>query len=118
MKCGWVNQKALVRCRCGTQASQLASEAAVATVREFVPFVNLRPFGLCAAPTNPAVQSATARAQGVPTPAPCVPQVASAWAPAHDWASVRGVPALAPTSQTRCQWGGIIDVVDPEGRRG
>jgi hypothetical protein len=113
-----VKQGALVRCRCGTQPSQLAIETPVATVREVVPFVNLRPFGLCAAPSNPAVQAATAAAMGVPTPAPCVPSTSAPWAPAHEWARVRGVPALSPASQARCQWGGVIDILDPEGDHG
>ena len=47
--------------------------APLAVVSDFVPLTNIKTFGMCSSPFNPAVQAATTAADGVFTPAPCVP---------------------------------------------
>ena len=42
--------------------------------------MNIMPFGMCNSKTNPTVIAATAAAQGVPTPMPCIPVTPAPWA--------------------------------------
>lgn len=75
---------ATLRCNQGTSPSSLSvlptdradgDEKPMATVMDFQPSVNIAPFGMCTTQTNPQVASATAAAQGVLTPMPCMPVV-------------------------------------------
>lgn len=47
---------------------------------DYKPVVNIPPFGMCGAPTNPAFIAATAVDLGVPIPVPCVPVTSASWA--------------------------------------
>ena len=73
---------------------------------------NIATFGTCRHVSNPAVAAATAAAQGVLTPAPCVPMVAQRWEDTTGGASVGGVPLLASDSSVSCQYGGTITVAN------
>ncbi len=68
------------------------------------------PFGMCSAPSNPAVAAATAAALGVLTPMPCTPVVAVPWAPGSPTVLIGGKPALNNTSKTFCSYGGVISI--------
>jgi hypothetical protein len=92
--------------------SVLPPVAPLAVVTDMVPTTNLKSFGLCSSPANPAVQAATAAKLGVFSPAPCVPLRSGGWAPASStW--VAGVAAFSQTSACKCQWLGVITVVNP-----
>ena len=84
----------------------------LATVDDFVPLLNISTFGICNSLENPAVIAATAAAEGVFTPAPCVPEIAGPWLPPQPVA-VSGVPVIDQTATCRCIWGGVVAVVDP-----
>jgi Domain of unknown function (DUF4280) len=73
---------------------------------------NIPPFGMCSAPANPEVISATAAAFGVLTPVPCVP-VLMPWTPGAAGVAINGIPALDDASECMCAWGGVITVSDP-----
>jgi hypothetical protein len=73
---------------------------------------NIPPFGMCTAPTNPEVISATAAAFGVLTPMPCVP-VLMPWTPGAVGVTINGVPALDDESVCMCAWAGVVTVTDP-----
>jgi hypothetical protein len=53
----------------------------VARISDIVPTTNIQAFGMCSSLANPVVAAATAAAQGVLTPQPCIPAVATPWAP-------------------------------------
>jgi PAB1-binding protein PBP1 len=82
-------------------------------IQDFVPIMNIAPFGMCQSPSNPVVASATAAASGVLTPMPCVPATASPWVPGSVVVQVAGSPALNQTSTLQCLWGGAISVTHP-----
>jgi hypothetical protein len=84
----------------------------LATVTDFVPLTNIKTFGMCSSPTNPAVIAATSAASGVFTPAPCVPAIADPWDPPES-VTISGVPAFDQKATCQCAWAGTIAVVNP-----
>jgi hypothetical protein len=84
-----------------------------ANIMDHKPVVNIPPFGMCSAPTNPAVIAATSAALGVPTPAPCVPVVPAPWAPGSPTVPIGNMPALNDTSKCICTWAGVISITNP-----
>ena len=84
-----------------------------ANIMDFKPVVNIPPFGMCNAPTNPAVIAATSAALGVPTPAPCVPVIPAPWAPGSPTVPIGNMPALNDTSKCMCTWAGVISINNP-----
>ena len=84
----------------------------LATVSDFVPLTNIDTFGMCYSPANPAVEAATTAADGVFTPAPCVPAPADPWLPPQPVA-ISADPAFDETATCQCMWGGTITVLDP-----
>ena len=77
----------------------------VATITDFVPFLNIRPFPPCNSPSNPTNWKGP-----VFTPGPCVPITPAPWAPGSPTVLIGGVPALNDTSKLMCTWGGVISV--------
>ena len=80
----------------------------MANIGDFVPMTNISSFGMCSAPTNPAVIAATSAAMGVFTPAPCVPAITTPWMPGKPDTLVQGLPALTKSCMNTCMWLGQI----------
>ena len=72
-----------------------------ATIMDFVPMVNVMPFGMCQSMSNPTVASATAAAMGVLTPMPCIPVIVAPWAPGGK-ELVTNRPALLDNCKLMC----------------
>lgn len=70
-------------------------------------------FGMCISPANPQVAAATSAALGVLTPQPCIPVIASPWAPGSLKVTINEVPALDSASTCMCTWAGTITVSSP-----
>jgi hypothetical protein len=109
---------ATLQCSLGTTPSTFAasgvtvSAAAAAGVVTDIGPANVPPFGLCQSPANPQVAAATAAAEGVLTPQPCLP-VLTLWTPGSAEVSIGGVAALDDSSQCSCSWAGMISVSAP-----
>ncbi len=84
-----------------------------ATVNDFVPMLNISPFGMCKTQANPQVAAATAAAMGVLTPMPCLPVVTAPWSPGSAGVTVAGQKALTADSKCNCMWTGSIEITDP-----
>ena len=84
----------------------------LATVTDSAGFVNVGPCGMCSSLANPAVASATAAAQGVLTPQPCMPQPAP-WMPGVPLVQAGGTPAANATCTATCAFGGVLTVSVP-----
>jgi hypothetical protein len=93
-----------------------AGDMPVATVMDFKPMANIPTFGMCNSSQNPTVIAATSAAQGVHTPAPCVPSPMKQWSPGSAKTSVGNLPALTKDSTCNCMWGGSI-TIDSEGQQ-
>lgn len=112
---------ATLRCNNGTSPSSLSvlptantnnDEKPIATVMDFKPSVNVAPFGMCTTQANPQVASATAAAQGVLTPMPCVPVITAPWSPGSTVAMIKDQKALTVGSTCSCAWTGVVEVAD------
>ncbi|MDK3022013.1 DUF4280 domain-containing protein [Cupriavidus taiwanensis] len=116
-----VTAGAAMQCSFGLAPSTLAvlplgrvlAGTGAASVMDHLPLVNIPPFGLCQCVANPQVAAATAAAQGVLTPMPCVPVTPAPWLPGAPTVQIGGAPALQHTSRLACAWGGVIRVVAP-----
>jgi hypothetical protein len=91
----------------------LIQGALAATIMDHAPIVNIPSFGMCAAPTNPAVIAATAAALGVFTPAPCVPVTTNPWFPGSQTILIANQISLNSTSLCMCKWLGAISITFP-----
>lgn len=78
-----------------------------ATIMDFAPMVNIMPFGMCSAPTNPAVIAALG------SPVPCVPVTVAPWVPGSATVMINNLPALNATCTLMCTWAGVITVLNP-----
>lgn len=112
---------ATLQCSFGAAPSTLAvlpknrvlTQTPDANIMDNVPLVNILPFGMCSAPSNPAVIAATSAALGVFTPAPCVPVIPAPWAPpSSPTVLIANMPALDNTCKLTCAWGGTIQIVN------
>jgi len=83
------------------------------TIMDNLPMVNIPTFGMCLSLSNPQVAAATAAALGVLTPMPCVPVMASPWAPGAAKTLIAGKPALTSDAKANCAWGGVVSVTVP-----
>ena len=81
-----------------------------ANIMDFIPVTNIPAFGMCNAPTNPAVIATTSAALGVPTPAPCMPATASPWIAGNPTVLLANFPILTDDSQLICMWMGVITI--------
>jgi hypothetical protein len=84
-----------------------------ASMLDTAPVVNIPTFAMCSSLAKPQVIAATAAAQGVLTPMPCVPVIPAPWVPSSPIASWNGVRLATVQSKCLCTWGGEISVVAP-----
>lgn len=84
-----------------------------ANAMDNAPGANVKPFGMCNSPANPAVAAATAAALGVLTPQPCAPVIAGPWSPGSPTVKVRGQAAVDDACKLSCAYGGSISVSAP-----
>lgn len=112
---------AMCQCSFGTAPSTLQvtpqnktlTTMPIANIMDNKPMVNIMPFAMCTSMANPQVASATAAAMGVLTPMPCVPNTASPWVPGSPTVLIANQPALNNTSKLMCNFGGIIQIINP-----
>jgi hypothetical protein len=91
----------------------LTSMLPAGVITDFVPMVNIMPFGMCTTPSNPMVAAATAAALGVLTPVPCIPVTVTPWAPGVPNVLINAIPAIDNNCKLMCTWGGVISVNFP-----
>ena len=108
---------AMLMCSFGTAPSSLTlppttvmTSQPIATIMDHKPNVNILPFAMCNSPANPA----TLRPPPVFfTPAPCVPNTVTPWAPGAPTVMTTNFPTLNDSSILNCIWGGIIKINFP-----
>ena len=110
-----VKNGAILQCNMGMAPAPLKVIPPIreANALDCTPVLNVGPFGMCLALTNPTVASATAAHQGVLTPMPCTPACASAWVPGDPENLIERLPAVTPDSHVVCAFGGIIKILAP-----
>ena len=93
----------------------MAGGMPAANIMDYIPMVNVMPFGMCMSLANPVVASATAAALGVLTPMPCIPATTAPWMPGAIGPPVMiaNQPALDNVSTCFCMWAGVISVTMP-----
>jgi hypothetical protein len=82
-------------------------------IMDFVPLLNIEPFGECISLLNPEVLAATIAAFGVLQPQPCIPVTTTPWISEALDVLVEGFPAIDQTAILMCDWAGPINVIEP-----
>ncbi len=111
---------AMLKCSFGTAPGTMTvlpinmvkTATPIANIMDYIPMMNVMPFTMCTSMSNPSVAAATAAAQGVLTPMPCIPVTTAPWSPGCSTVLVAGQPALNDSSRLMCAWGGMIEVMD------
>ena len=88
----------------------LISSLPAANIMDYIPLVNVMTFGMCQSTANPTVISATAAAQGVLTPMPCIPNTVAPWLPGNPQTLIGSMPVVTDSSTLVCLWGGSISI--------
>jgi len=104
-----------IKCSFGTTPTPLivygrtvmAEGMLMGNITDHVPLFNILPFGMCSAPTNPAVIAADG------APVPCLPATTSPWVSEALTVLVEGPPAIDETATLMCDWLGVITIVEP-----
>ena len=96
-----------------TPENKLLAGAPGATIMDNIPMKNIPPFAMCNSLANPQVAAATAAAQGVLTPMPCVPVIPAPWVPGAVKTLISNKPALHDGCKCMCAWGGVIGFSTP-----
>jgi hypothetical protein len=81
-----------------------------ANINDHVALVNIKPFGPCMSPGNPATAAATSAALGVLTPGPCKPNTPLPWTAGSPTVTLDNLPALNKSSTLTCMAGGAITI--------
>ena len=84
----------------------------MANISDHTSMYNIWPFGRCRTICYPSTGAATAAAHGKLTPMPCVPGTVTKWLNGKNDYIIKGKPALLKSSYCRCQWGGIITIIN------
>ena len=117
----YVTSQATIKCSCGNKCAKLTiypdrtvflTEKPMANISDHVSMYNIAPFGKCHTTAYPPTGSATAANHGRLTPMPCVPGTVTEWINGKNDYIVKGKPALLKSSYCRCQWGGIITIIN------
>jgi Domain of unknown function (DUF4280) len=112
---------AILSCSSGSQLSRLKMPFSHGVfvkgkpqmnIMDFVPNVNIMPFGKCSNLKNPTVASATSANNGVLTPMPCTPVMTMPWIDGKADKMVGGHPALLNKSTNMCFHCGLIKIED------
>lgn len=113
---------ARLRCTMGSAPANLAvlpkarvegTDQPVGDILTNLPQVNVPPFAMCRSMSNPQVAAATAAANGVLTPQPCIPVLPAPWSPGASSVEIDGVTALTDDSTLDCAYAGKISIDDP-----
>ncbi|HBB73845.1 MAG TPA: DUF4280 domain-containing protein [Planctomycetaceae bacterium] len=112
-----VNTGTVIKCSFGaapvpivvTPLGVFANDLPAAAIDNAVPLENVLTFGMCRSPENPEVAAATALAEGVLTPMPCVPMT-EIWTPGMPNILLKGLPILDQESKCFCDYGGVISI--------
>jgi Domain of unknown function (DUF4280) len=117
----FVTSGAMLRCSMGVAPAPLVvpdpiavATTPIATEVDTIPIANIPPFGMCMSLGNPEVAAATAAAEGVLTPQPCMPATGAPWIPGALTVQAGGLPCVPITSMCECDWGGVITVIAPD----
>ena len=117
-----VGEGSLIKCHHGLTPSPLtvlpdrtvtAEGMLIGNITDMVSLVNIHSFGMCSTIANPEVKAATAAAEGVLTPVPCIPVIVDPWLTEAFDVIVQGSPALDESSTIMCTWRGSIHIEEP-----
>lgn len=117
----YVVKGAEMECTCGDAKSSLdiprdhgvfINDTAQANAQDYIPMINIKPFGKCSSLANPTVAAATAAALGALQAMPCVPAIVSPWAGTKTGLMINNAPAVVTSSKLLCAWCGTVSITD------
>lgn len=106
---------AMLKCSFGAAPSslmvlpmnRLVTTMPIANIMDYVPMMNILPFGMCSSPANPAVIAALG------SPMPCMPVTPAPWIVGSPTVLVANFPALNNSAKLMCAFGGVIEITMP-----
>ncbi|QDX92974.1 DUF4280 domain-containing protein [Brevibacterium sp. JNUCC-42] len=121
-KKSYVVAGAILTCTFGTQKSRLKTplshgvfvkDKAQMNIKDFVPNVNIMPFGRCGNLANPEVAAATEANGGYLKRMPCMPIVTMPWIGGKENKLIEDAPVLLNDCTNMClHCGGQISIID------
>ncbi|MFT5779008.1 MAG: hypothetical protein ACI837_001965 [Crocinitomicaceae bacterium] len=76
------------------------------TIMDYIPVLNVPPFGQCSSPSNPMVIAAFG------APQPCIPVTIAPWSPGSPTVKIGKLNALDEADKLLCMWAGSIEITD------
>ena len=112
---------AMLRCTMGSAPSPLqvdgggptAGGLPIATIANNKSGQNIQPFGNCDSDANLGASRKRPRPGVAPSFPQCMPVIVSPWIPGSPGVMAGNVPVVSSTCQCRCQWGGVISILNP-----
>jgi hypothetical protein len=77
------------------------------TIMDFIPVMNIPPFGQCSSPSNPMVIAAYG------APQPCLPVTIAPWSPGSATVKIGPFKAMDEGDKLMCTWAGSIEITNP-----
>ena len=91
----------------------ISSNMPAGNIMDHVPFLNIKPFGMCKSLANPTVRTATIANKGVLTQMPCTPIVPAPWIPGSPTVMLDSMPTLSNSCKCMCVYAGVINIIVP-----
>ncbi|WP_342261927.1 PAAR-like protein [Alphaproteobacteria bacterium endosymbiont of Tiliacea citrago] len=80
-------------------------------ITDCMPIINIKPYGMCNNPLNPAVAAIIASSFGAVRQFACISPLPTPWVPPNPRVLSRNLPSITSDAKKMCYPGGVISIV-------